>query len=737
MEDQLVPKAFKNPFAAKKQKDFAGLPGKDNYAEKDHVRSLSELESGLIEEVQRNVHVDYLKGYLEPKAHVNCEKLGKLLDNAEEIMRSQIDPNDRSNAMAGYAEYHILDKVRRYAFSEMKNICTNPFNNLQRLGKEKEREEVKKAKLETLGFFLDLIEKYSEKKREGSWLFVNPKYLVSSGTAFYPLLWDAAKSFHFVYDDYPDFVRENFDAKRASDVFLKLIEDEDEDAFFALDDSHTAAVLNMTLGSSADRLLKILKNKDKNKMTKEKASSILHRLEFGRVNISKEGVEYLGKRYDLDRENNPDHFVRRLTSKGDIGIFNSDRILQKFFNLGDLSGDEAIVKPKIHEFIYETLFIGNENETEKERRKREKYLREFKENYFSLYDDDFFQKTGVRFNNLNFREQGWFLIHYKSASEEEKEDLLEFAKQYGENGIKSFLSLEFERENGNRIMEIGEKLGDDNARIIFNHLSRLADYVDQNNEELVQLFFEGSQDVSGKTFLGVRRELLQKAHEMIISFAKSLSTEENIKDDKIGKLLSDLEKNKTEIDLFHSLLKTIKGEGEKIDFEKVKNLDLAEKPIGEDLIEAEKLEILEIAEENYFNDAYRDNPEAAQRVIDELEAELFGTEGSANQRTYSLKYQGYVIAFCRFKPIEGKPGHLYAGSLNVYKDLRGLSVGGYFVRATLGKESKDHIIEAITRADNPVNKDYQKCGFVIDKENPFEKNGVKYFNMTMDRREKK
>jgi hypothetical protein len=46
------------------------------------------------------------------------------------------------------------------------------------------------------------------------------------------------------------------------------------------------------------------------------------------------------------------------------------------------------------------------------------------------------------------------------------------------------------------------------------------------------------------------------------------------------------------------------------------------------------------------------------------------------------------------------------------------------------------MIEAITRADNPVNGDYKKCGFSIDEENPFEKNGVKYFNMTMDRRGK-
>lgn len=59
------------------------------------------------------------------------------------------------------------------------------------------------------------------------------------------------------------------------------------------------------------------------------------------------------------------------------------------------------------------------------------------------------------------------------------------------------------------------------------------------------------------------------------------------------------------------------------------------------------------------------------------------------------------------------------------------------MRATLGRESKDHTIRAVTRANNPVNGDYKKCGWKIDERNPFENNGVKYFNMIMDRREKK
>ena len=206
--------------------------------------------------------------------------------------------------------------------------------------------------------------------------------------------------------------------------------------------------------------------------------------------------------------------------------------------------------------------------------------------------------------------------------------------------------------------------------------------------------------------------------------------------ERVEKLMTDFEKAPSEIFLLTSMLKEAKAAGEKIDYEAVKYLKLYEKPIGEDLPGEEKEEILEMARDTYFNDVYKDNPEAAQRVIDELEGELFGIDGLKNQRTYILKYQGRVIAFCRFKPIKGKLGHLYAGSLNVCKDLRELSIGGYFVRATTGKEAKEFVLEAVTRENNVANESYKKCGWVLDEANPFEKTGVKYFNMEMDRREK-
>ncbi len=64
--------------------------------------------------------------------------------------------------------------------------------------------------------------------------------------------------------------------------------------------------------------------KDKNPDVKWAAGRALHRLEFGRIGISSEGVQYLERMYDLGEYNNPNFHVSRLTADGDVGIFDEN-----------------------------------------------------------------------------------------------------------------------------------------------------------------------------------------------------------------------------------------------------------------------------------------------------------------------------------------------------------------------------------------------------------------------------
>lgn len=234
MENNLFPKIFKKSPATKKQRDNFGL-SKNNvlpWIWSDLNSKLSELETGFMGEVERYIRINYSGGYSEPKVRINFARLKDFLKNAEKYIVLNLGLNSFSNAIAGYGGYYVLEKVRRSAYDKMAYVCINEFVQLRGDGKEKEYEEIKKTKIEMLDLFVNLVEDYLEKKEQEK-LFLHTEYLSKPpNEAFKPLLYNTIKSFRFVIDDYPDFVRNNLDTDKASDIFLKLIKNRELDKSF-------------------------------------------------------------------------------------------------------------------------------------------------------------------------------------------------------------------------------------------------------------------------------------------------------------------------------------------------------------------------------------------------------------------------------------------------------------------------------------------------------------------------
>jgi predicted GNAT family N-acyltransferase len=169
---------------------------------------------------------------------------------------------------------------------------------------------------------------------------------------------------------------------------------------------------------------------------------------------------------------------------------------------------------------------------------------------------------------------------------------------------------------------------------------------------------------------------------------------------------------------------------ENINFEIIRDLKIETKEIGEDLSEEEKAQIKKIAIENY-SEIYKNAPEELKSVLEELDAEL-NLEKITGQRKYILKYKEQLIAFCRFKPIEGSSTDVYGGSFHVYRDLQNLCIGKYFVEKAIDKESEKYNIRAICRTEL-FEQLYQKMGF--EKQDEIEENGVKYYNIILPKKE--
>ena len=305
------------------------------------------------------------------------------------------------------------------------------------------------------------------------------------------------------------------------------------------------------------------------------------------------------------------------------------------------------------------------------------------------------------------------------------------------NRVKSFLCLEIDKRNGEKIIEIGDKLSQNKSCSVFNKIAKLVDLVEKEKKDMENIFFPG------KTSTDLRRNLIDKAQKIIVDFADAL---EKDPEKYVDKLLATLDNTKIEIELLHSILKSAKENNENVPFEIIRDLRIETKEIGEDLTLEEKQEILEISRKNYFDVVFEDELEKAQIVVDDLKKEFFPEkflekkeDEVKNQRAYTLKYKGRVVAFCKFKQIPGKPDELEFTSVNVSPELHGLKVGEYFISKVLEIESKKHIINGDTFVKNAAaNKLYfEKVGFEKEEENESEKYlGEKLYKMRMDKREK-
>lgn len=109
--------------------------------------------------------------------------------------------------------------------------------------------------------------------------------------------------------------------------------------------------------------------------------------------MSPEGVRYMGRLYNLGELNNPDFFVNRLTANGQVGVFDDAQKMVGYFELGDLSDEQDQINTEVMAVTYETLFKDRGDVSDEERLRRERFIKEFTEKYFELYNNKFYEKN--------------------------------------------------------------------------------------------------------------------------------------------------------------------------------------------------------------------------------------------------------------------------------------------------------------------------------------------------------
>ncbi|MFH1030516.1 MAG: GNAT family N-acetyltransferase [bacterium] len=345
-------------------------------------------------------------------------------------------------------------------------------------------------------------------------------------------------------------------------------------------------------------------------------------------------------------------------------------------------------------------------------------------NYKTLIELPFRAKIedefGISLSDYSVREQLQFVNFLSSRTVEEVEKIKKFLNNAGNpqgkcDRIKSFLSLEMDRDNGNRILEIGDKFETEDANLVFSKIAEFVSWAEREKEELNEELYK-SKDY--EAMAATQRELLKRAHSDIIEFNKISKDDEN----GAKELIEKLENRKMETTVLVAFLKSLAEQGKKLNFEEIKNFELETK---EHLDEKEQEEILELSDKTWEEQL----PTVKDVVIEGVKKAF---ENDA-QEWNLLKHQGKIAGCFRFEKLSDDK--LYWGAVLVAKELRGLKIGDGMFEIVKRKAENNTIIATVS-SKLPIGCFYvEKLGFNIDGFiNDYHKTKEPFFTITLNKK---
>ncbi len=498
----------------------------------------------------------------------------------------------------------------------------------------------------------------------------NPRYIHDSG--------------YIINNEGLIFILSQVKDKRAIEVILDMVQ-----VTPGLLTRYTADVLQ----DSSRELMKsvLLKNlRSKNEVIRIESARLLMLIETGRLGITDEGLDYLNTRYDLGEFNSSKSFAQRISDRGDLGIFDEEEKLQKYFT-ADIAtnAQEEYVQAKVVDFTIEDLFFDIQEITPEERDRREELIEEFKQKYFQFHEADFFADSHVRFSNYSLREQLSFLHYYRNATQEERDAAKGFVRMYGDDGFKVFMTAQVGNIDPRQVLEIISAMGPVHARITLRTFASFVDKVALLSELLSNRLC-GDKGCSQEERYRIERKLLERGAGIWEKFDSDVDFENVVRE---------IQGKHADVAVFAIILQELRDAGHKITIEDFESLFFGAYQ-GKDLEPEDIGRMKEIYLRNY-----QEHPELQSYVIGAFDQKM-QDEGTL---WYVLKIEDEVVAFNRFD--KQSDGSLYFGSFNVDPNAKGAKIGEEMMLRTLDELAKDHVIEADAIVGAPITEHYLRRGF--------------------------
>jgi hypothetical protein len=444
--------------------------------------------------------------------------------------------------------------------------------------------------------------------------------------------------------------------------------------------------------------------------------AILYRIEFKRLGISPEGVRYLNRMYDLAELNNPDYFVQRLSPDGEMGIFDKDSILIRYFQLGDISDGQTKIRADVLDFTYDMLLTARPNETPEERKAREKYLQEFTEGYINISDSGLFSKE-IKANSFTLKDQYVAITAMRELDEETKEKLVELIDVHGESLVRIFLRFyALDARVANMAIQTMHQCRDAvNTEAIITVLLRIVEFMSKINNEYEDVlsnlkFYEEGELFFKPRYLTIKERIIPEVQKVIMERLERVLSRINTEQDtaSVNEALLNI---KPEALMVEVIMKTARGNFQEVNFSEMPLLSRI--TYDGDTHSLNERGLVSKLQEMYRKN-YADKPKLLQRLLDSFEKTR-----NNEKAQFEIVYLGdEPVAFCAFEYEGG--GSLHFGKFNVNPEFAGRQLGEQILEETVDDYARTQILKAECDRDARIASKYIERGFIATAEYPLD-----------------
>lgn len=344
--------------------------------------------------------------------------------------------------------------------------------------------------------------------------------------------------------------------------------------------------------------------------------------------------------------------------------------------------------------------------------------------YINLVGTDYrnflVEEFNFDFSEISVPEQFYFLEFLQKQNNSSVLPIKEFTNKYKKDGFRTFLSIEQGGdEMGDKILNLGEKLPEESAKILFEKYGEIIDEVDNIAGYL-------SKSTEGKTLSlevinSAKENLLLRGKDLLNNYATKASVCNGDECINIGKELEEKLSNiKSSLLLFASACKSLSEEG-LLSIEDLANTDL--EIIHGGIDEKTQDEMKRIFKEN--------RPNYSKELLDDVTKEFEDAlkNSKENQTFYILRNNKDIASFMRLD--EQEDGSIYGASFNVRTELRGSSIGTELMKKIVVKESSSRLFKILCYEKNPMLEKYKTdFGFnIVGEIDNYHNTGEKFYKM--------